>query len=189
MSVARRLSVLAGVFVLGVLIAGVVPARAQARGVMADLVKDVTEVEGKIVGLANAIPESAWAWRPAPGVRTAAEVFTHVAADNYFFPAAFGTATPAGVGISGTDYKTVTAYEGKTRTRAEVIAEVQKSFAFMKDAMTKTNPATLEAPMKMFGQATTAQATWISATTHLHEHLGQLIAYARSNKVVPPWSK
>lgn len=189
MSVARRVSVLAGVFVLGVLAAGVVPARAQARGVMADLVKDVTEVEGKIVGLANAIPESAWAWRPAPGVRTVAEVFTHVAADNYFFPAAFGTATPAGVGISGTDYKTVTAYEGRARTRAEVIAEVQKSFAFMKDAMTKTNPATVEAPMKMFGQATTAQATWISATTHLHEHLGQLIAYARGNKVVPPWSK
>jgi hypothetical protein len=25
--------------------------------------------------------------------------------------------------------------------------------------------------------------------THLHEHLGQLIAYARMNNVVPPWSK
>jgi uncharacterized damage-inducible protein DinB len=164
-------------------------ASAQPRGVMADLIKDVTEVEGKIVGLANAIPEAAWAWRPAPGVRTVAEVFTHVAADNYFFPAAFGTATPAGVGISGTDYKTVTAWEGKSRTRAEVIAEVQKSFAFMKDTMAKTPAATIEAPMKMFGRETTAQATWISATTHLHEHLGQLIAYARSNKVVPPWSK
>ena len=30
---------------------------------------------------------------------------------------------------------------------------------------------------------------WIGATTHLHEHLGQLIAYARSNGVVPPWSR
>ena len=164
-------------------------ANAQPRGVIADLTKDVTEVEGKIVQLANAMPESTWAWRPGPGVRSVGEVFTHVAADNYFFPAAFGTATPAGVGISGTDYKTVTAWEGKTRTRAEVIAEVQKSFAFMKDAMAKTPAATVEAPMKMFGQATTAQATWISATTHLHEHLGQLIAYARMNRVVPPWSR
>lgn len=164
-------------------------ATAQPRGVMADLIKDVTEVEGKIVQLANAMPESTWSWRPGPGVRSVGEVFTHVAADNYFFPAAFGTATPAGVGISGTDYKTVTAYEGRARTRAETIAEVQKSFAFMKDAMAKTNAATVEAPMKMFGQQTTAQATWISAATHLHEHLGQLIAYARSNKVTPPWSK
>ena len=47
----------------------------------------------------------------------------------------------------------------------------------------------LDAPMKIFGTETTARATWISTTTHLHEHLGQLIAYARSNKVVPPWSK
>jgi hypothetical protein len=30
---------------------------------------------------------------------------------------------------------------------------------------------------------------WIAATTHLHEHLGQLIAYARSNNVTPPWTK
>jgi hypothetical protein len=30
---------------------------------------------------------------------------------------------------------------------------------------------------------------WILTVGHLHEHLGQLIAYARSNNVVPPWSK
>jgi hypothetical protein len=36
---------------------------------------------------------------------------------------------------------------------------------------------------------TQQQLSWISATTHLHEHLGQLIAYARPNKVTPPWSK
>jgi hypothetical protein len=30
---------------------------------------------------------------------------------------------------------------------------------------------------------------WIASTTHLHEHLGQLIAYARSNKIAPPWSR
>ena len=167
---------------------GVSVASAQPPGVMTDLSKDVAEVEGKIVGLANAIPESAWAWRPGPGVRSVGEVFTHVAADNYFFPAAFGTATPAGVGI-GTDYKTVTAWEARKRSRAEIIAEVQKSFAFMKAAMTATAPAAVDAPMKMFGTETTPRATWISATTHLHEHLGQLIAYARSNKVVPPWSK
>jgi hypothetical protein len=30
---------------------------------------------------------------------------------------------------------------------------------------------------------------WLLTTTHIHEHLGQLIAYARSNDVVPPWSR
>ena len=66
---------------------------------------------------------------------------------------------------------------------------MQKSFAFLKAAMAAAPADKLETPMKIFGTETTARATWISTTTHLHEHLGQLIAYARSNKVVPPWSK
>ena len=185
MPVVRRAFLLLCLFVLGAATAG-----AQMRGgVMADLAKDIAEVETKIVGLANAIPESAWEWRPGPGVRSVGEVFTHVAADNYFMPAALGTATPKEVAISGTDYKTVGVYEGRKRSRAEVIAEVQRSFAFLKAAMAAAPADKLETPMKIFGTETTARATWISTTTHLHEHLGQLIAYARSNKVVPPWSK
>ena len=43
--------------------------------------------------------------------------------------------------------------------------------------------------MTVFGRKSTAQAIWILTATHLHEHLGQAIAYARSNKVDPPWSK
>ncbi len=185
MPVQRRSVLLFCLFVLGAATAG-----AQVRGgVMADLSKDIADVETKIVGLANAIPESAWEWRPGPGVRSVGEVFTHVAADNYFMPAALGTATPKEIGISGTDYKTVGVYEGRKRTRAEIIAEVQRSFAFLKAAIAAAPADKLEAPMKIFGSDTTARATWISTTTHLHEHLGKLIAYARSNKVVPPWSK
>ncbi len=185
MPVQRRSVLLLCLFVLGAATAG-----AQTRGgVMADLAKDIAEVETKIVGLANAIPESAWEWRPGPGVRSVGEVFTHVAADNYFMPAALGTATPKEVGISGTDYKTVGVYEERKRSRAEIIAEMQRSFAFLKAAMAAAPADKLDAPMKVFGTETTARATWIGTTTHLHEHLGQLIAYARSNKVVPPWSK
>jgi hypothetical protein len=29
----------------------------------------------------------------------------------------------------------------------------------------------------------------LGTVTHIHEHLGQLIAYARQNKVTPPWSQ
>jgi hypothetical protein len=49
--------------------------------------------------------------------------------------------------------------------------------------------AQLNAALDVFGQKTTNRGLWISTVTHLHEHLGQLIAYARSNKVTPPWSK
>ena len=28
----------------------------------------------------------------------------------------------------------------------------------------------------------------LALTSHSHEHLGQLIAYARANNIVPPWT-
>ena len=166
------------------------PSMAQERpGLMGDLMRDVTEVEKKIVGLARALPEPAYDWRPSKGVRSAGEALIHVAADNYFLPAAMGTAPPAETGINGKDYKTVAAYEKRTMTRDQIIAEVEKSFAFLKKSMTDTADAKLDAPLEAFGQKMTNRSLWISTVTHLHEHLGQLIAYARSNNVAPPWSK
>ncbi len=186
MSNRRRLFVLLSLVAVAATVAAAQPKRA---GLMGDLLADVTDVEGKIVGLAKAMPEASYAWRPMPGVRSAGEAFTHVAADNYFMPIALGAAAPAGTGISGTDYKTVEAYEKRARTRAEIVAELEKSFVFLKQAMTDTTDAKLETTMKMFGRDSAVRTTWVGTVTHLHEHLGQLIAYARSNKIVPPWSK
>lgn len=179
-------------FVLVTLVAAAsltLSAQAKRSGLMGDLIADVTDVEGKIVGLARAMPESSYAWRPMPGVRSVGEAFTHVAADNYFLPIALGATAPAATGISGTDYKTVEAYEKKPRTRAEIIAEVEQSFAFLKKAMTDTSDARLDQTVKMFGRESGVRTTWVMTVTHVHEHLGQLIAYARSNRVTPPWSR
>ena len=55
--------------------------------------------------------------------------------------------------------------------------------------MTSTTDAELTTTIDMFGQKSTVRALWLTTATHLHEHLGQLIAYARANKVTPPWSK
>ena len=185
MSLRRRL------FVLVCLIAvATFSAAAQKRaGLMGDLIGDVTDVESKVVGLAKAMPEAAYGWRPMPGVRSVGEVLVHVAADNYFMPAAVGIAPPASSGISGTDYKTAEAYEKKTRTRAQIVAEVEQSFAFLKKSMSDTPDAKLDGAIRVFGRDSSLRSTWVMTTTHLHEHLGQLIAYARSNKVTPPWSK
>jgi uncharacterized damage-inducible protein DinB len=186
MTVRRRLLVLASLVVAASFVAS---AQSKRAGLMGDLIADITDVESKIVGLAKSMPESSYAWRPMPGVRSVGEAFTHVAADNYFMPAALGIAPPAPTGISGTDYKTVEAYEKKTRTRAEIIAEVEQSFAFLKKAMADTPDAKMDSAIKMFGRESSVRTTWVMTATHVHEHLGQLIAYARSNKIVPPWSK
>ena len=158
-------------------------------GLVGDLAKDIGEVQEKIVGLAKALPQSAYDWRPAKGVRSGGEVLMHVAADNYFLPAAMGIAAPAETGVTGKDYKTAEAFEKKKMTRDQIIAEVEKSFAFVKKSIASASDDKLSAPLEAFGQKTTVRAMWLSTATHLHEHLGQLIAYARSNNVTPPWSK
>jgi uncharacterized damage-inducible protein DinB len=166
------------------------PLGAQNReGVMGDLLRDVTGVEGKIMGLARAMPAAAYEWRPGKGVRSTGDVLKHVAADNYFLPAIAGVTPPAETGINSKDYKTTEAFEQRKLTRDQIIAELEKSFAFLKKAMSDTPDGKLDAQIEMFGTKSTTRGLWISTATHLHEHLGQLIAYARSNNVTPPWSK
>ena len=168
---------------------GTLPLAAQTReGVMGDILKDVADVEKKVLALARAIPESAYAWRPATGVRSTGEVFQHIAADNYFLPVLVGKPAPADTGITK-DYKTVAAFEKRPMNRDALIADLEKSFAFLRTSMNETTDAQLNAGIDMFGQKSTTRGLWITTATHLHEHLGQLIAYARSNKVTPPWSK
>ena len=184
----RRPASLASVLVLALCVTPSLTAQAP-KGLMGDFVSNAGDLESKIVGLAKAMPASAFAWKPADGVRSAGEVFKHVAADNYFLPAAMGIAPPADTGISAKDYKTTFTFEARPLTREQVIAELEKSFAFLKSSMSGFDEARLDAPLDVFGQKRTYRSLWLSTTTHLHEHLGQLIAYARSNKVTPPWSK
>ena len=165
------------------------PLAAQTReGVMGDLIRDIAQVETKVMGLAKAMPAAAHDWRPAKGVRSTGEVFLHIAADNYFLPVLMGMPAPAETGITK-EYSTAAAFEKKAMSRDAVVAELEKSFAFLKASMTATPDAKLDAPLDVFGQKSTTRGLWITTATHLHEHLGQLIAYARSNNVTPPWSK
>ena len=158
-------------------------------GLVGDLLTDVADVESKITSLATALPEPAWAWRPSTGVRSSAEVIVHVAADNYVIPAALGITVPAGIGIDVKRFESVAEYEKRSRTRQQAMSELAASFVFLKQHIGATSEAQLGATIDGFGRPTTRRAMWVGAVSHLHEHLGQLIAYARSNSVVPPWSR
>lgn len=184
-----RLSVRLITLAAAVLLTGTMPLAAQTReGLMGDLLKDIGQVEKKVLGLARAMPQGAWDWKPAEGVRSTGEVFMHVAADNYYLPVLMGIAAPADTAITK-EYTTAAAYEKRKMDRDAVIAELEKSFAFLKKSMTDMPDAKLAEAVDMFGQKSTNRGLWITTATHLHEHLGQLIAYARSNKITPPWSK
>jgi hypothetical protein len=165
-----------------------VPAAAQSATIVADLANDVGEVEKKFLALAKAIPAEKYDWRPGVGVRSVGEVIRHVASDNYLIPAGLGWAADASTGIKGDDYKTAQAFEVKKSTKEQSIADLEKSFAHLKKSMNATTAAKLGDQVKLFGQPFTMQRAWVLGTTHLHEHLGQLIAYARTNGIKPPWS-
>jgi uncharacterized damage-inducible protein DinB len=165
------------------------PAEAQQTSTLAaDLRADVEQVEKKMLDLARAIPEGKYSWRPGAGVRSVGEVLLHVAADNYLMPAVIGFPADPATGIKGDDYNTALAFEKRTMNKAATIAELEKSFAHLKKSLSDTPDARLNQPVSMFGMSLTAQKAWILTTTHVHEHLGQMIAYARSNGIAPPWS-
>ena len=161
---------------------------AAPAGLIADLVRDVSQVEQKMLGLARAIPADKYAWRPGTGVRSINDLIMHVAADNYLFPALLGTPADPATGIT-TDYKTAQAFEKRQVPRDSAIAELERSFAFARKSLSATPESRLGEKITLFGQPFTTQQAWLLATVHLHEHLGQFIAYARSNGVTPPWSQ
>jgi uncharacterized damage-inducible protein DinB len=168
-------------------LAFVVAVPLQAQGLMADMHGDVRQVQQKIIALAKAMPESTYGWRPT-GARSVGELFMHVAEDNYFIPVAMGKAAPASTGITA-DFKSTQAYSSKPRTKDQIVAELEASFVHLHEAMGLTTDANLGEKIKFFGQDWTRQKAMLLTVTHLHEHLGQGIAYARSNNVVPPWSR
>ncbi len=164
------------------------PAVQAQQGFMAVMHRDITDMQRKLVDLANAIPESAYAWRPAAGVRSVGEVFQHIAADNYILPVYMGTPAPAATGITA-DYGTAVAYETRTGlTKAQIIADLEASFAHLHRAINVNTDANITENINWFGSQASRLQGMTGTVGHLHEHLGQLIAYARANNVKPPWS-
>ena len=152
-------------------------APAPANGFRAEFLTNLDDVQEKILDLAESLPADKFAWRPAPDVRSTSEVFMHIAGGNYFLCTFLGMDPPK---MNGDIEKKIT-------RKADVIAELNRSFEHLRNAVNATSD--LEKPVKMFGTQTTQRGVLITMLSHLHEHLGQSVAYARMNGVVPPWSR
>ncbi|HEV3308716.1 MAG TPA: DinB family protein [Candidatus Sulfotelmatobacter sp.] len=141
---------------------------------------DLQAVQKKFVELANAVPSDKLTWRPSQDSRSFAEVFLHVAGERYGILALMGTTPPAGF-----DGKT---FEKSTTDRARIVEELNKSWEFTQKAingMSNTDFAKLLP--KLGPQANAGDVVYI-LVADAHEHLGQSVAYARENGIVPPWT-
>lgn len=162
---------------------------APRAGIMGELIADVGGVQRKLDALAREMPQEKYEWRPAAGVRSVSEVFLHVTGENYGIPAAVGVPVDPATGLKATDFAAVTKFEQQKLSRDEMVQAIDKSFAYLIKAMNDTPDAQLDEKVTFFGQQMTRRAVWVATVNHMHEHLGQAIAYARSNGVVPPWSR
>lgn len=173
---------------LALLLTAVLAAPASAQSIMGDMHSDVSATQKKFIDLAKAIPETAYDWRP-PGARSIREVFLHIASDNYFLAIPMGKAAPADTKINATDFKALEKFEKQKLTKAQIVSQLDASFAHLHQGLAMTTETNVNDKVKFFGRDMTRQAVALATVSHMHEHLGQLIAYARSNKVTPPWSK
>ncbi len=149
------------------------------KGFRGEFLVQLQEVEEKVIGLAETTPQEKYIWRPMEGVRSVSEVYMHLAGANYLLPTFIGIKSPEG--LSRDMEKTVT-------DKSKVIELLKQSFAHVKKAIMDTKDADLDKPTVMFGDETTVRGVFFTAGLHMHEHLGQAIAYARMNNIVPPWT-
>jgi uncharacterized damage-inducible protein DinB len=187
-SVIRSVSIVA--LMVGLLGSSAHAAPAAAPAAKGALQRDLLGVysfnEKEVLQLFDAIPQNKFTWRPGPGVRSIAEAFLHIAFGNYgLTKAATGKEPPADAGWEMNPEK----WDKKTTDKAEIKKILEKSFAHAHEVLSSVPDADLDKMVKFFGHDLSVRSVLIILVGHLNEHLGQEVAYARMNKIVPPWSE
>ena len=151
-------------------------AQAQPAKFQAAFGKDTGTLSKKFTGLAQ-VMAGKYEWKPGQGVRSVGDVFNLIVEENGLL---------AGV-LSGTP---ITGAQPAPITDPEKLQEALKvSYANLQKAITGLSDNDLQTHVKLFERDMTKQDAVMLILNDQHEHLGQSIAYARTNGVVPPWSK
>ena len=156
----------------------VLPSRAQ-DGYLSDFLNDFNGASEKLVNLADVTPADLYSWRPE-GVRSISEVYVHVANANFSLAQAFGVPMPENFAMDA---------EQTVTDKDEVIALLKLSQEHVRKAVEAVKGENLEEEVEAFGRTFSRNVVLLIIGGHSHEHLGQSIAYARMNGIVPPWSQ
>jgi len=141
---------------------------------------DLQAVNKKCVDLAQALPGDKMTWRPSPDARSFAEVFLHVAGERYGILSMMGANPPAGFKAKE--------LEKSTTDKDLIVEDLNQSWDFASKAINGMSNADFAKLLPKLGpQANEGDVVYI-LVADAHEHLGQLVAYARQNGIVPPWT-
>jgi uncharacterized damage-inducible protein DinB len=150
-------------------------------GIRGEMIASIKDAGGKIQELAAAIPDGKYTWKPSKDVRSTGQVFLHVVQANYMLPSFFGV-QPA------MTKDELIKLDSQTMEPTKIREMLKESYEWAAKAITDTPDSELETQTSFFGMTMSKRATMLVLTSHSHEHLGQLIAYARANNIVPPWT-
>jgi uncharacterized damage-inducible protein DinB len=141
---------------------------------------DLDAQNKKFIQLAEALPQEKFTWRPSPDARSFAEVFLHVSGERYQILGLGGATPPADF-----DPKT---YEKSTTDKTKIVAELKKSGEFMQSTINAMTNADFAKLLPKLGPEANAGDVVYILVVDCHEHMGQVVAYARENGIVPPWT-
>lgn len=165
-------------FVLSLVTLG---AFAQEDALVQNTIKGVLEMnQAQVIQLAEAFSEDQYGWRPMEGVNSVGEALLHVAGGNYFLASKMGFAPPEDVDMMNL---------GKITGKDNIIAALKKSNTFVLEKITMVETGNLNEEVDFGFAKMNKLGGLLAMMEHNGEHKGQLIAYARSNGVVPPWSQ
>ncbi len=159
-------------FALFALFAG----RASAQAVTA--VQPLYEsIKGFIVKSAEQMPDSSYAFKPTPEVRSFGQLIGHLANANYTMcSTAKGEKSPL-----TQDFEKVTA-------KADLVKGLKDAFAYCDGAYTMAD-ASFTADAELFGMKGPRLRFLIMNVTHDNEHYGNIVTYYRLKGMVPPSSQ
>jgi uncharacterized damage-inducible protein DinB len=150
--------------------------QSQPAGLQAALANDAGTLSDKFTGLAR-VMSGRYDWKPAPGVRSVADVFNLIVKENGLLAGVL-----SGAPNTGAPPAPITDPE-------QVQEALRASYVSLQEAITGLSDDDLLTTVKLFGRDWKKHEAVLYILEDQHEHLGQSIAYARSNGVVPPWSK
>jgi uncharacterized damage-inducible protein DinB len=152
-----------------------------ATGMHKEMIASLDDAGKKLIELAEAVPADKFSWAPGKGVRSMGQVVAHVIGANYVLPSFLGMKPPAEA--PGRDL------EQNLPDKAKLVAMLKASHDYAREAIAAVPESEFATPVELFGGMKGTKATvCMILVSHSHEHLGQAIAYARSNDVTPPWT-
>jgi len=155
------------------------PTASKTFNFRSEAIVELKAARDEIVSLAQAMPQEKYTWRPADGVRSVSEVYLHVAAGNFGLMAVAGAPPYPGFKFQG--------FEKSTTDKTKIIDLLNQSYDYAEKSIGDMSDADMSKPLNFQG-FNTVGAVIFHLVAHDHEHLGQSIAYARMNGVVPPWT-